>query len=213
MESVRFRRTIAHHISLRAVGLIFLPTMLLIAGAEAATTQYSYDNLGRLTQAAQTNGSTVQYQYDANGNPISSTLSNNSTLTLNTPLNINVATPGQTATLSFSATAGQSLTLNLIGISSSPAGSAVTVSVYNPSGVLVTSSSGSTTTTLTLNNLSAGTYSVVITPQIGTTAAMQVSLASAAVQSTDADAPLPAWAMLALGLGLLGITRRFVAER
>jgi YD repeat-containing protein len=35
---------------------------------EAATTQYVYDELGRLVQATRSDGAVIQYQYDANGN-------------------------------------------------------------------------------------------------------------------------------------------------
>lgn len=194
-------------------GLIFLVALLGALQshpAQAASTQFSYDNLGRLTQANQSGGSNTQYQYDANGNPTSSALSNTGALSLSTPLSVNLTTPGQSATLTFTATTGQSLNLNLSGISTAPAGGSVTISVYNPSGVLVSSTTGSTTATLNLTNLSAGNYSVVIVPQTNTTVALQASLtAPAANSATDADAPLPAWAMMVLGMGLLGTLRRF----
>src|SRR6185437_8896389 len=46
--------------------------MLLLAGAASATTYYTYDNLGRVTQVVESNGTTTQYTYDADGNATSS---------------------------------------------------------------------------------------------------------------------------------------------
>jgi YD repeat-containing protein len=195
-----------------AIALVFL--LLTISIVRAATTQYSYDSLGRLTQASQTGGSNSQYQYDASGNPTSNTLSNSGALSLSTPLNVNLITPGQSAALTFTATTGQSLNLNLAGISTTPAGGMVTISVYNPSGALISSTTGSTTATLNLINLSAGNYSVVIMPQSNTTVALQANLAAPAANAgTDADAPLPAWVMAVLGAGLLGTLRKFSGRR
>lgn len=47
-----------------------LATHLLAWPLHAATTQYSYDAMGRLIQAARSDGSVVQYQYDDNGNVV-----------------------------------------------------------------------------------------------------------------------------------------------
>src|SRR5688572_15735703 len=49
-----------------------LAAMLLLlfvwALGHAATTQYYYDDLGRVVQALRSDGAVFQYQYDANGN-------------------------------------------------------------------------------------------------------------------------------------------------
>jgi len=210
MDSARLTRTRIHSLipcTRCCVALLLLT--LCTDSAMAASTQYTYDNLGRVTQAAQTNGVTVQYQYDANGNATSTTLTNTSALTLNSPLNVGITSPGQSVMLPFSVTSGQSLLLTLTGISTSPAGANVTVSVYNSIGALVTTTSGSTTATLNLSNLTAGTYSANITPPSGTTATLQASVVIPSTSSNTADAPLPAWALLMLGAGLLGMVRRF----
>ena len=41
---------------------------LLVPVADAATTQYAYDDLGRIIQATRSDGSIIQYEYDQNGN-------------------------------------------------------------------------------------------------------------------------------------------------
>ena len=57
------------------IGLFLVATTLPVAAALAATTQYLYDELGRLVLAANENGSSVVYAYDENGNVLSITRS------------------------------------------------------------------------------------------------------------------------------------------
>jgi large repetitive protein len=99
------------------------------------------------------------------------------TLTAGTPQTVPLAAMGQGAWLTFSATAGQTLALNLSGISSTPANTPYSVTVYNAAGTNV--ASGSTTTggtTLNLPSLAAGTYNVWISPEDPSSATMQVTL-------------------------------------
>ena len=51
--------------------LIFVA--LIFAALANATTYYTYDNLGRVTQATESNGTTTQYTYDVDGNMTSIT--------------------------------------------------------------------------------------------------------------------------------------------
>ena len=98
-------------------------------------------------------------------------------LTLNSPFNVNIAATGEEASLTFTATAGQTLAVNLSGITSTPANATYSVTVYNSAGTSVASGSTTTTgTTLNLPNLAAGTYSVWISPVYPATASMQVTL-------------------------------------
>jgi hypothetical protein len=101
------------------------------------------------------------------------TLSQDATgaLTTGTPASVSITAPGQSAMLTFVATAGQSATLTTSSVSTTPSGKAVTMSVFNPSGTQVASTTG---TTLNLTNLVAGTYSVLIAPADGATAALQL---------------------------------------
>jgi hypothetical protein len=97
-------------------------------------------------------------------------------LTSGSPLPITLTYPGQNAVITFVATAGQSVPLTLAAPAVTPANSQVTVRVYNSSGTEI--SSGSTTwapLTLTLNDLAAGTYTVLVAPNYGATGDLQLS--------------------------------------
>jgi hypothetical protein len=97
-------------------------------------------------------------------------------LTLNTPTNVTLNQVGQNEVLTFAATAGQTVALEVSGISSTPANTPYYVYVYNPSGTLVSSTSTASTTTLNPTNLVAGTYSVLLFPSTPATATMQVAV-------------------------------------
>jgi trimeric autotransporter adhesin len=101
-------------------------------------------------------------------------------LTLNTPASVTLNQLGQNEVLTFAATAGQTVALEVSGISSTPANTPYYVYVYNPSGTLVSSTSTASTTTLNLTNLVAGTYSVLLFPSTPATATMQVAVYSGA---------------------------------
>ena len=65
-------------------------------------------------------------------------------LTVNSPLNVNLATPGQMGQYSFSASQGQSLTLNMANIVSSSGNGSINVKrLYNSNGTFVGSTSNS----------------------------------------------------------------------
>lgn len=186
---------------------IVLFAVLVSGGAGAQTvTNYSYDSLQRLTGATTGSGG-IQYSYDANGNLTSITRTSSSSLSPNQPLDINLNVPGQSASFTFSITGDGNATIYLNSISTSPPGSSVSVAVYNSSGALVSSTSGTTNATLSLSGLPVGTYTVVLTPPSSSTASLQVSLAVAA-EPDMGGAPLPAWAYVLLGAGLLGALAR-----
>ena len=65
-QARRFRS--ARHFSCAMLALCLLAFCLPQRHADAATTQYVYDELGRLVQATRSDGAVIQYQYDANGN-------------------------------------------------------------------------------------------------------------------------------------------------
>lgn len=95
--------------------------------------------------------------------------------------------PGQVQRLTFSANAGDTVALQVSGVSTSPAGGSVNLAVYRPDVGAITlattsysalSSSG-TTQTVTLSNLPvSGVYTIIVTPQYGLPANAQVSLLS-----------------------------------
>lgn len=99
-------------------------------------------------------------------------------LAFDTPLNLNLASPGRYALLTFTATAGQTIALNAHSFTTSPAGSAVKMTVYGPNGSSLGTHSSSTNPILNLQNLVAGTHTVVIQGVNAATVTMQVTLAS-----------------------------------
>ena len=98
------------------------------------------------------------------------------TLTASTPQSLPLVAMGQAAWLTFTATAGQTLALNLSGISSTPANATYSVTVYNAAGTSVATGSETTGTTLNLPNLAAGTYNAWISPVYPATTSMQATL-------------------------------------
>ena len=192
-----------------AVAVLAFFSALIPAAASAQTViTYTYDALQRVTGASVQGGSTIQYAYDQNGNLTSITSANSSSsLTPNEPLDVNLNVPGQSATLKFTSGGGNA-EIYLKSISTSPPGSSVTVAVYNSSGMLVSSTSGTANATLTLSGLAAGTYTVVLTPPSSGTASLQVNLAVGAQPDDTGDAPLPTWAYLILAVGLLAVLDR-----
>src|SRR6185312_2078878 len=99
------------------------------------------------------------------------------TLALNTPQGVTLV-PGQDTSLTFTATAGQTVAVGATSIVTTPASQAVTLAVYNASGTSVGSTTGTGSAAVNLVNLAAGTYKVVVIPNYGVSATMQVTLAS-----------------------------------
>ncbi|HVC29081.1 MAG TPA: IPT/TIG domain-containing protein, partial [Gammaproteobacteria bacterium] len=97
-------------------------------------------------------------------------------LVANTPLNLNLAYPGQEALPTFVVTSGQTVTLTVSGIATTPANNTVNIYIYKPNGSLLTSASTTTSHTFSLGALAAGTYTVFIDPSYPVTATMQVTL-------------------------------------
>jgi hypothetical protein len=108
-------------------------------------------------------------------------------LVLGTPLAVNLSKLGQSALLTFGVTSegGQTLALNLSGVSTNPSGSGYTASVYSLAQeaqmTLDTYGNSSETittdTTLNLANLSPGSYALFVTPSGAPgTGSMQVTL-------------------------------------
>jgi hypothetical protein len=76
----------------------------------------------------------------------------------------------------FTATAGETLALQIGGVTTTPANTTVTVIVYNSAGTQIASATTQTGATLNLTNLAAGTYNVFITPQTPATGTLQLTL-------------------------------------
>ncbi len=105
------------------------------------------------------------------------------TLTANTPATVTLGS-GQIQRLTFNANLGDTVALNLSGVSSTaPTGQSVYVNVYRPdtgaitTGNYYTTFSASGSTTLNLSNLPAsGTYTAVVYTNYGTPATGQLTL-------------------------------------
>jgi hypothetical protein len=97
------------------------------------------------------------------------------TLALNTPRGVTLVA-GQDTSLTFTATAGQTVAVGATSIVTTPASQGVYLTVYNASGASVGSTTGTGSATVNLVNLAAGTYKVVITPYYGVSATMQVKI-------------------------------------
>jgi YD repeat-containing protein len=99
------------------------------------------------------------------------------TLALNMPQNLTLV-PGQDTWLTFTATTGQTVAVSASSIVTTPSNQNVTVAVYNSSGTAVGSATGTSSATVNLPSLAAGTYSVLVVPSYGASATLQVTLAS-----------------------------------
>jgi len=103
-------------------------------------------------------------------------------LTANTPATVNLG-PGQVEWLTFNATAGQTVALDLSGVSTTPAGHAVYVGIWSPSAGTITVSNSYTyfnangQATLNLPSLPvSGTYTVIVSTGTGLPASAQLTL-------------------------------------
>jgi hypothetical protein len=82
----------------------------------------------------------------------------------------------QNAALTFSATAGQSVTLTMSGLSITPAGTMSFMGIFNANQSYITGQATTTGATLTLTDLAAGTYIVWLANETPATGSMQVQL-------------------------------------
>ena len=82
---------------------------------------------------------------------------------------------GQSATLNFTLSSLHTVVLQIASITTTPVNQSLVTTVYNASGSQVGSNSTSTGATLTMANLAAGTYSVVVTPSAPVTSSFQLS--------------------------------------
>ncbi|WP_370544621.1 pre-peptidase C-terminal domain-containing protein, partial [Burkholderia pseudomallei] len=111
-------------------------------------------------------------------------------LALNTPVTATLGN-GQVDRFTINATAGQDLSLSIAGVTTTPSGQPVQVSVYSPGTILTTnallSTSYTSSGTLQLSNLpTTGTYTVVVSTT-GLPASLQMTLAAVAA-STNGQA-------------------------
>jgi YD repeat-containing protein len=117
------------------------------------------------------------------------TLDATATLALDMPLALSLCVPGTNALLNFPATAGQTVAVALGAFVGVPSNSQATAIIYNPAGVGIDSVSASANTagTTNLQNLNAGTYSVLVASNSAATCNVQLTLSSGVTGSLPAD--------------------------
>jgi hypothetical protein len=144
------------------------------------TYNYCYNSQGncvfRLRNLPQTGSYTVSIQPGLATMSFTATLSRDATgtLTSGTPLNVSLATVGQSATLSFTTTAVKNVALTVSSISVVPSAT-LTITVSNSSGSTVGSATATAGATINMTSLAAGNYTVVITSQIPVSGSLQAS--------------------------------------
>lgn len=109
------------------------------------------------------------------------------TLEPGTPLGVTFGLPGQQALLSFTATANETVALNVDSIALSPSGKPLAIYVYGPTGTQLGYTTTATSATLNLPSLAAGTHTVLLAPQEGATGSAQVTLASGLAGTLPTD--------------------------
>ena len=101
-------------------------------------------------------------------------------LSPNVPYPLNIQYSGQQGLMSFNASAGQTVALEVSGITTNPVNELVDLYVYAPGGWPhgnpIASVATTTGYTFNLPNLPAGTYTVYILPNFAATASMTVTL-------------------------------------
>ena len=100
---------------------------------------------------------------------------------------------GQNGYYTFSGSAGQTLGLGVSGVSTTPSGATLAISVLNPNGstLMSCSSAGSAGNSCDLTLPSAGTYTVVVTPSGGSAANFTLTLSNDVAGGTLATDAAP----------------------
>jgi len=112
------------------------------------------------------------------------------TLTMGSSVPINLTRPGQVERLNFVGTTGQTLAVALDSPITTPASNNITLEVLNPDGSEYTYTDVSTASAINLPNLSAtGTYTVIVSPDYGLPASLQLTLTSNTVDTLVPDGP------------------------
>lgn len=109
------------------------------------------------------------------------------TLSAGTPYALTLGTPGQFATLKFTATAGQTFALSAESIVTAPLNRNVTLTAFGPTGTQVGVSTHQTEPILNLPYLAAGVHTVMVNTTSASTSAMQVNLAAGAGATLPVD--------------------------
>ena len=97
-------------------------------------------------------------------------------LTANAPASVSLSRAGQNGRFTFAGTAGTTVALQIAGVSTTPSGRSVSLTVYKPDGTSLSTTSTATGYTFNLANLpTTGTYTVFVDPWYGASAGLQVT--------------------------------------
>jgi len=107
------------------------------------------------------------------------------TLTVDTPVNLNFASTGQNAVLTFTTSSIQSLVLMARSMNFNPAGTNVMMNVLNSPSSQIAIANGTSTASTSLPNLPVGTYTVAVSNTAAATGSVQVLLSSGTPVATD----------------------------
>ncbi|VBI73290.1 IPT/TIG domain-containing protein [Burkholderia pseudomallei] len=119
------------------------------------------------------------FQPDTAGAQLSIGVETNSTLAISTTMTVTTPVPSQSKRLLFQASAGQTLTLLAQSTSTSPAGQAVSYTVYSPTRQTIATGSIASLGTVNMIMLpSSGIYQVIVAPGSGVTGTVQLDLVS-----------------------------------
>ena len=114
---------------------------------------------------------------DTDGATLTIAVKSDATLASGGTATASTTVPGQSTRVLFSATAGQTLALDIVSATTIPANSYIYYTVYSPNGAIYTTSNISGNGLINLPNLSAaGTYQVLIAPGTTVTGAIQLKL-------------------------------------
>ncbi|MFK2931793.1 IPT/TIG domain-containing protein [Dyella agri] len=155
------------------------------SGANVASTWCYVNNGGCGLDLQNLAAGTYQVQITPNSNndtmSFTATVSDDATgtLPLNTVQSVGLARRGQTATYTFSASAGQSLALEASGVATVPSSNIVSYVLYTPDGKQYTTGGSRGEEFIDLTNLpQSGTYKVYLQPSSGATLSESLELES-----------------------------------
>ena len=171
-------------LALYALGAVFFAVLLAGSSAYSATTQYVYDDLGRLIQVSFPDGAAIYYQYDANGNILSIERVNGTSVTIS-------------SLAPSSGPAGTAVAINGSGFSATPAANTVR---FN--GALAPVTSATPTRVVAVVPTTATTGKVTV--DVGTASAMSpgnFTVLPLQISSFSPVAGLPGTAVTILGTG------------
>lgn len=152
---------------------IYAPGNVLITNGTVSTTAPSV----HLPKLPSTGTYLVIFKPDTASAQLTIGVQSSAVLSMGVATTMATTVPGQSVRAVFNAAAGQTLALNVLGTTTSPASRAIVYTIYNPNGSTYTSGGVSNTGLINVSNLPVGgTYQVIMAPGSGVTGSAQVEL-------------------------------------